>query len=69
MTVDQFMQQVREAAREKANTEFEQRLLRVRCPVHGEMARARRRRNPADGIEFDVSCCCDELVAQLRDAA
>jgi hypothetical protein len=69
MTVDQLMQQVREAAWEKAHTEFERKLLRVRCPVHGEMATARRRRSPTDGIEFDVSCCCDVLVAQLRDAA
>ena len=69
MMVDQFMQQVREAAREKAHAEFERKLLRVRCPVHGELATARRRRHPADAIEFAVVCCCDELVARLRDAA
>ena len=69
MMVDQFMQQVREAAREKAHAEFERKLLQVRCPVHGELAQARRRRHRADAIEFAVSCCCDVLVARLREAA
>lgn len=69
MTVDQLMQQVREAAREKAHTEFERKLSRVRCPVHGEIAKVRRRRSAEDGIEFDVSGCCDALVARLRKAA
>jgi hypothetical protein len=69
MTVDQLMQQVREAAREKAHTEFERKLSRVRCPVHDEIAKVRWRRSAEDGIEFDVAGCCDALVTRLRNAA
>ena len=68
VTAAQFHKHMRDSVIQAGAEAARKHIEQVRCPAHGQFAKARRKATVGDRIEFEVTGCCDQLVARAQEA-
>jgi hypothetical protein len=65
---DKFKKSLTDAALTSAREGIQRKVSSVRCPTHGENARAEFINQSADQLEYKIHACCDPAVESAKAA-
>lgn len=64
--LDQIGKELEKAAMADLKEQIQREVSRIRCPIHGQVARVRASGQGIDRLSWEIDGCCDDLVERVK---